>query len=113
MSTAKKHSPAHKEKSEPKHKEAEETAPEAAAPEPKPEVKAPKGRVLTEEVTPAKEGFNRAGVHVLDCVRAALERGKENGITLDDIDAMAKVAEELEGFLPEINALFPKKEKAS
>ena len=124
MSTTKKHHPVHKDKPEPKHKEAEapeteEAAPAeeptAAAPEPtpEPEVKPAKARVLLEEITPAKEGFNRAGVHVLDCVRAALERGKVNGITLDDIDAMAVVAAKLEGFLPEINALFPKKEKAS
>ncbi len=106
MSTAKKHHTVHKEKAEPKQ---EAAAPEEKAPQPKTSAT----REVWKEIGPATEGFNKAAIHVADCVRNVFDRVKANGASLDDIDSMVRLSAHFEELLPAINALCPKKEKSS
>lgn len=61
-----------------------------------------------QEFAEASEAFNRAGVHVADRVRNALERVRAKGGTSSDVSNMNAVAKKLEAFLGDIDDVASK-----
>jgi len=61
-----------------------------------------------QEFAESSEAFNRAGVHIADRVRNALERVRASGGTSAHVSSMNTVAKKLEGFLEDIDAIAAK-----